>query len=128
MIQAAAEVYFSTFPSDALSERLTSLLTIYCDAGARRNEIAHGVVMGDTSHTIVNKVAIPLSVKWYLVPALHSTKKQSLQLEAEYKFNSKTIDIYTKAFDSLHADVIEFRKDLIAHFESFPEKQREQYA
>lgn len=127
IIRAAADVFFLTFPKPELSDRLDSLLGLYMDAGARRNEIAHGVVMGNTHHTIVNNVAAPLPTKWYLVPALHSTKKQSLQLQAEYRFSSGTIDKYVKAFDELHSAINAYRKDLIAHCESFPEKVREQY-
>ena len=120
VILAASEVFFLTFPSNTLPKRLSDLLSIYADAGARRNEIAHGVVMAGPSPG-------PTAEQWFLVPALHSTKKTSLQLEAEYRFNSQIIDGFAKAFDSLQADIIAFRVDLIAHYESFSESVRAQY-
>ncbi|MBV6487247.1 MAG: hypothetical protein GHHEDOFH_01190 [Pseudorhodoplanes sp.] len=121
MLRAAADVFFMTFPSEALSDRLDDLLSVYIEAGARRNEIAHGVVMGGPQPG-------PLAGQWFLVPALHSTKKNTLQLEAEYRFNSAIIDELAKKFDAFQADIIAYRNDLILHFDSFPEKDREQYA
>lgn len=121
IIQAASEVFFLTFPSNTLPKRLSNLLTIYTDAGARRNEIAHGVVMGGPSPGATGG-------QWFLVPALHSTKKTSLQLQAEYRFNSSIIDGFAKAFNGLQVDIIAFRADLIEHYESFPDEVKAQYA
>ncbi|MGQ0455814.1 MAG: hypothetical protein ACT4OU_02000 [Hyphomicrobium sp.] len=121
IIQAAADVFFLTFPSETLPKRLTDLLMIYGDAGGRRNEIAHGVVMS-------GPIPGPTGGQWFLVPALHSTKKTSLQLQAEYRFNSTIIDALVKAFDGLQSDIIAFRVDLIAHYDSFPEKLKAQYS
>lgn len=127
MIDAAAEVFFSKFPDATFKKRLADILLVYGDAGARRNEIAHGIVMGPALHKIENNVAIPLPTKWYLFPALHSTKKQSLDLRSEYRFNSGTIDTFAKAFDGLNADITAYKSDLIGFYQSFPETERAQY-
>lgn len=127
MIEAAAETFFIWFPSQPLEKRLSDLLVIYADAGGRRNEIAHGIVMGEMTHTIVASVAVPNPTAWFLYPAYHNTKNRSFNQSPEYQFNCETIDEYSKAFDGLTADLDCYRRDLIAHHESFPQIQRAQY-
>ena len=126
MIEAAADVFFTNFPDPDLPSRLTALLTIYADAGARRNEIAHGVVMGSSKQTAQNSYD-EVFTDWFLVPALHNTNKTSNRLEAEYRFNSITIDRFAESFDKLIADIIDLKQQIVAFYQSLPQTLREQY-
>jgi hypothetical protein len=119
MIEAAAAVYLVNFPEANLERRLKDLLTIYMDAGARRNEIAHGIVRGPVDQTG--------KTEWFLSPALHSSKKRNVNLQPEYRYNAAIIESFGKSFEGLLSDVSSLRQDFDTHFQSLPLAQRDQY-
>jgi hypothetical protein len=123
MIEAAAEIFFVTFPDAQFPAELTEILTIYSDAGARRNEIAHGVSYEVSEDGPDDSVVI----HHLLLPALHSTNKTDHRLMAEYRFNSKTIDRLTDSFDQLGLEVERFFSRLKEFYSSLPEGARAQY-
>ena len=47
MLEAVGAVFFRSFPDEEAPKNMKLLLMHYSDAGARRNEIAHGIVGGD---------------------------------------------------------------------------------
>ncbi len=114
MIQAAAETYFAKFKIDSHSESLKALLTLYQSGAARRNEIAHGVVM--SGPPTPNKASA-----YFLFPSLSSSPKQKLsRQDPKYRFNSRDINRYRKCFDELAARAREFEQGLRAIYSSLP--------
>ncbi|MBI3699525.1 MAG: hypothetical protein HY242_03655 [Afipia sp.] len=127
MINAAAEVFFLNFSNELLSAKLISLLTLYGDAGGRRNEIAHGVVMGNAETKLVDNKYEIVRMHWFLMPAIHNTNKNTVIMEREYALNSETIDRFSKLFDQLTGEFITYISELRAFYHSLPEDRRKNY-
>jgi hypothetical protein len=105
MIEAAAEVYFACFPDTAL-------------AAARRNEIAHGVVMGMGNPS-----------QFFLIPSFFATKKRKLDMiSGKYQLGAAEIDTFRKGFSELSSRALKLMQDVRNAYQALPEKHREQFA
>jgi hypothetical protein len=117
LIQRSSDVFFRFFPNGALEERIKALMENYMEACARRNDIAHGVVISPGSQ---------IGNGYYLAANLY-TSKRSMSLESPYHYDSNTISRYMNLFDGLASEAAAIVLDLDAHFYASPEKHRERY-
>lgn len=128
MINVACEAYFAIFKNDVLEKETRHLLKLFSDAAARRNEIAHAMVMGEARHKIENKVAIPLPTVWFLVPPLFATKKQELHMQGpKYRYSTQEIEHFTTCFEALNDRVMTLVRSIREFHLSLPEQQRKDH-
>lgn len=129
MIVAASESYFSVFNNEVLERRTRSLLKLFSDASARRNEIAHAMVMGEMRHRIVDQVAMPMPTAWFLVPPLFATRKQELHMRGpKYRYSSREIGYLTKCFEALDEAALDLVRLIREFHSSLPDQDRQAYA
>jgi hypothetical protein len=102
MMNAAAEFYFHIFPNPALKKTVGDLLGEVGHYGARRNEIAHGLVMGYEVYTPPGRKP---STGCCLFPAHYNNKKIKLGVGRDrhpsYIYTSKEIDAFGANFKKL---------------------------
>lgn len=130
MILEACDAYFAYRKNDKLKAETRHLLNLYKDAAARRNEIAHATVMGQTSHTIVENVAVPLPTKWFLVPPIFATRKNQLLSDIsepfaglpKFRYSTREIDHFSSCFDELGSRASKMMQAIRAFYETLPEK------
>src|SRR5438067_51912 len=78
IIQTTAEVFFRNLPSIDLQADLKEVMKLYGEAGSRRNDIAHGLLMPSG----------PDGAKGcYLAASIYTTKR-SISLESPYFYNA----------------------------------------
>jgi hypothetical protein len=117
MITEAAEAYFAGVGDAALHERVKKLLKLYRSASARRNEIAHGVVMGRGK---------PL--KFFLVPGIFASRKRELDMvTTKYQLSSVEINQYTRHFAQLTSRAVPLLNDVRLQYETLPPKLKERF-
>jgi hypothetical protein len=123
MLSAAAEIFFQDFPAAPLEAEVNWLLnTLYRDAGARRNEIAHGVVTG-----------APLSLErqgyhgYFLGPTIWNTNKRGSRYEPEFLHTSRTIREIARQFTFIRMQAFHLCTELETHWKASPEKSRLRY-
>ncbi len=115
MIEAAAEVFFHTFPNDELEGELDELMIIYGDASSRRNELAHGVAISRAASS------------WYLEANMYSDKRDVKQRDSPFAYTSDQIETLCAEFSRLLRGVNGFRDRLQDHFRSSPPTLRARY-
>jgi hypothetical protein len=102
MIESACEAYFAVNKKEELKKQVRNLLKLYDTAAARRNEIAHATVMGDSKCRIVDKRAVPEPTVWFLFPPLFATRKMELDGQRpKFKYSTKEIAHFTACFEEL---------------------------
>lgn len=122
MIAEAAEAYFGIFPSPGLAARVKKLLNLYKDAAARRNEIAHGMVMSGALPIDLRKV------EYFLVPGLFASNKRDLASQwTKYRLGTKEIDHYRACFDELGSRAGALMQDVRVFYDALPETLRLQF-
>lgn len=114
MIAAAAEIFFRNFPDAALQKDLKGHLKKYSEAGARRNELAHGIVAGH-----VWEATQPFTGN-YLGPSLWNTNKRGSKLEPAYIYNSEMIFELAKQFLNLKYSTRGIMQRIAARFLAAP--------
>jgi hypothetical protein len=120
MIIAAANAYFSILPNSDLSQSIKRLMGIYSEASRRRDEIAHGVVMG-------TPLMPNVSTLFFLVPSFYASKKHAPMpsFETTYRFGSKDLDHYAKCFAELGSRAGKIMQAVSMFYASLPgEKQQ----
>jgi hypothetical protein len=113
-IEAAAEVFFQKFPNAGLEHELSEFIGIHRNASARRNEIAHGVIV--SAH----------AASWYLEANEYSDKR-NVNRESPYAYTSTQITKIGSHYSSLRRDVEALRSTLKEHFQSSDPKARASY-
>ncbi|CAX24220.1 protein of unknown function [Methylorubrum extorquens DM4] len=112
MSKIAAEVYFRDRPHEELEKLLRRFLKLYSDAGARRNELAHGIVAGH-----LNPEAEQIKFTgYYLGPSNWNSNKRDEWLAAKYLYNSKMIDEYIEKVGILANQAYAVSKMLTDHY------------
>ncbi len=102
MIRAACDAFCAFHKNEELKTQTRHLLNLYKDAAARRNEIAHAMVTGESPHKIVANRAVPLPTIWFLVPPLFATRKQELFAEGpKYRYSTRELGHFTSCFEEL---------------------------
>lgn len=113
MIVEANDAVFAQHPEHSLRKKVRSLLHLYQDAAARRNEIVHSMVMGESRAKVVNNVAIPLPTVWFLVPPLFATRKNEMHLAGpKYRYSTNEIDHFSACYETLSVRVMEVTQQI----------------
>jgi hypothetical protein len=114
IIGTAADVFFRNFPDKDLQTRLRALLKKYSDAGARRNEIAYGVVAGHVWESSKSFSG------FFLGPSFWNTNKRGVKLEPAYMYNVEMITNLTEQFVQLRYSSREIVRQVEARFLQAP--------
>lgn len=112
----AAEVYFRDHPHEELEKLVRRFLNLYSEAGAIRNELAHGIVAGH-----INPEADQAKFTgYYLGPSNWNSNKRDKSLKAKYLYNSNMIDGYIDKVDILKSQAYSVCQMLTDHFIGLP--------
>lgn len=123
MILHANDAYFATYKNDELKRQVRHLLSLYKDAAARRNEIAHAMVMGDMPFKILDNHVVPLPTIWFLVPPLFATRKTEMHMRGpKYRYSTKELSHFTTCFEELGSRASKLAQAIRAFRASLPEK------
>lgn len=114
MLLEAATVFFRDFPSGTLERELRDLITLYGNATARRNDIAHGLAISGPQ---------PQFAGYYLAAAMHSAKRK-IDLASPYYYTDKNIDYFREQFSQLGLKAHALRESLQEHFRSPSSEKR----
>jgi hypothetical protein len=116
MIEAAAEVFFHLFPDKSLEQETTDLLSMYGSAAARRNDVAHGIIIEGRAPRR----------GWYLEANTYSTKRD-MTFTSPFAYTAAQIKKISDQISRLRFDVEGFRDTLKEHFQSCDPKLRGRY-
>ena len=120
MLEAVGAVFFRNFPDVEAQENMKLLLMHYNDAGARRNELAHGIVGGDRGED-------GEFLGCFIVPSAWTTKKRALDSAMSYRYSCKEIHEKKNGFNEIGGRAIAVADQIDAVFQSFPEKHRRRW-
>lgn len=115
LLASAAQVFFRNFPDPAIKAAVNDILKLYEDAGARRNEIAHGLLGGDR---------VEAGIFYFLVPSAWNSNKRQMNLAISYRYSSEDLKRYEAAFGALGSQVHTLSEKVIDVFQAAPEKRR----
>ena len=118
LIKETAKIFFRNFPDEEIKNELDSLLKIYCHAGARRNEIAHGMVMGGPDRKHKGR---------YLTASVWTSRKRDIHLMPSYFYTAEQIDEFRKGFYRLAGQAGAIADQLERAYYKSPKKSREAY-
>ena len=118
VMRAAGEVFFRSFPDANLESDFSDTMTLYGHAGTRRNEIAHGLLMGgpDRKHP-----------GYYLASSVYNTNKRKIDLTSVYFYSSEEIRYFAKHFQALGTRANQNFRGIEATYFASPEKSRARY-
>ncbi|HEY8215394.1 MAG TPA: hypothetical protein VIG36_14840 [Methylocystis sp.] len=115
MIEKASEAFFAFFKDEDLEKALKETLNFYSDAAARRNDIAHGIVLQPK-----------LGAGYFLTANLY-TSKRKLYADHPYYYNSQIIDKFSDSFSSLSGSASHIINRMAKLFAASPKTPRERY-
>ena len=116
MIETSAAVFFKSFPDQQLESDLKELMNIYISAISRRNDCAHGIVMG----------GLPPLSGWYVEANMYSSKRD-VKLKSPYAYTSHQILEFGHSFANLRQNAYALADKLKAHFRASHPPARERY-
>ncbi len=120
MLEAVGAVFFRNFPNVEAQDNMKLLLMHYIDAGARRNELAHGIVGGDRGED-------GEFLGYFVVPSAWTTKKRALDSAMSYRYSCKEIHEKQNGFNEIGGRAIAVADKIDAVFQSSPEKHRKRW-
>ncbi len=119
MLMQAADAFFYYMHNDDLRDEFMRIVKRICDpASGRRNEIAHGIVVGEqrlvkfTNPVSEAEAAEIIRMHYFLEPSFHSAKKRDFATTPAYKYTSKEIQVFTKKYRLLAGEVYRLGKAL----------------
>jgi hypothetical protein len=116
MLFTAANVIFHYHPNDTLQSEFNRVIKQLCDpASGRRNEFAHGLVIGEERRHRTH---------YFLVPPYMSSKKRGIDTMPFYAYTAKEIQPYVKKFAVLAGDVYRLRKAILDWRATWPRTGR----
>ena len=115
MLEAVGAVFFRNFPNVETQDNMKLLLMHYNDAGARRNELAHGIVGGDRGED-------GEFLGYFVVPSAWTTKKRALDSAMSYRYSCKEIHEKQNGFNEIGGRAIAVADKIDAVFQSSSEK------
>jgi hypothetical protein len=133
LILGAAEAYFAILDdgkdaeihkrADDLQQSIRKHMNLIGDASRRRDEIAHGVVMGEEFNTTTTEWT------YYLVPAFYASKKKEVlpPFKPSYRFGTKELDRFSELFGAVHNRTGEINRQISEFYQSLPETIRERH-
>jgi hypothetical protein len=123
MTAAAADELFANYPHPTLPNRLNVILDSYMEAGARRNDFAHGMVTFGPTYDEQGQNA---GLSYTLVPGPWNTNKtKKVHRKPDYIYSSAQIVAITANFKPLRVQVGEYAQDLLAHIRASLQRVRE---
>jgi hypothetical protein len=114
MIETSAEEFFNTFPNAELHQKLTDLMIVYGAACSRRNDVAHGIIIGTEA-------------KGYHLEANFYTSKRESKTKSPYAYNSQQLFAFTRDFSAVSDTATKVGQGIIDHFRSSPKIQQLRY-
>jgi hypothetical protein len=116
-MKQAAGVFFQFFPDPEAELRFLDLFKLYQDGGARRNEIAHGMVMNGVNHLD----------GYFLTANPWGSKSRRRDMNPAYIYDVIQLHQFRDWFVELsqHADQVHFLIEQIFH--ASPQTRRERY-
>jgi hypothetical protein len=123
MVLEAAETYFTYFPNEELFDKIEKTMRLYSDGSRRRDQIAHGVVMGDT--VSIN----PPKFIYFLRPSFYASRNLAVlpPFKSRYRLGSKDIDRYAECFGQLGLRVGKLAQEVHGFYQSLPDELRSRY-
>jgi hypothetical protein len=116
MLIHAAEALFHYKKNQTLDDEFWRVVKRLCDpASGRRNEVAHGIVVGEDRRERTH---------YFLVPPYLSAKKREFDTAPKYKYTSKEIEGFTKNYRLLAGDVYRLRKAIVGWRDTWPKTTR----
>jgi hypothetical protein len=122
VLTSAAEAYFSAHQEPVLQAAFKTLMRRYRKAAGRRNEIAHGVVLGRARSGYASifyydngPATLPNGYRdegYYLFPSTYATRKRTLDHQPDYWFSSSDIAHYTAQFLLMREEASAFQTSL----------------
>lgn len=128
LILGAADAYFSMLPPGAdketaaiLHKKIEAHMNLISDASRRRDEIAHGTVMGLEFDDQTKQWC------YFLVPAFYASKKTEPlpPFKPSYRMSTKELDRYAELFGELLKRSTEINREISAFSQSLLEISRE---
>lgn len=96
MLKGAADIYFQEHPEPHFEAQFSSIYKTARRAGARRNDIAHGIVQP------FNRITKPRKGWDYgLYPSYYTSKGRDLSFKPEYVYTSAEIERFARQFGEL---------------------------
>lgn len=96
MTWEACDAFFGSHENQDLHKQCRHLLNLYQTAAARRNEIAHAVVMRDMIPDVVTD--------WFLFPPIFATRKNKIFHDGpKYRYSTNEINHFAKCFAEMAA-------------------------
>lgn len=118
LLTSASQVFFRNFPNAETKAAVGDYLKLYEEAGARRNEIAHGLLGGDRTEE---------GIFHFLVPGTWNSNKREMNLGVSYRYSSSDLKRYGEAFGALGSQVNDLCERVIDVFQAAPEKHRKRW-
>jgi hypothetical protein len=116
MLSTAADVLFHYHPNETLQTEFKRVTKTLCGpASGRRNEFAHGIVIGEHRRDRMH---------YFLVPPFMSSRKRDIDTMPSYKYTSKEIQPYIKKYAVLAGDVYLLRKAILDWRATWPSTGR----
>ena len=122
VLSSAAEAYFAVHKDPVLQAAFKSLMQRYRKATSRRNEIAHGVVLGlaragysSIFYYDSGRPTLPSGFRdegYYLFPSTYATRKRTVDHQPDYWFSSSDIARYTEQFLLMREEASAFQTSL----------------
>ena len=110
MLSTAADVLFHYHPNDTLQTEFKRVINTLCkEASGRRNEFAHGLVIGQERRDRMH---------YFLVPSFMSSKKRGIDMMPSYTYTSKEIQPYIKKYA-----VLDLNKKILDWRATWPKKK-----
>lgn len=114
MLFTAADALFHYRPNETLQAEFKRVIKLLGDpASGRRNEFAHGLVIGEDRRDRMH---------YFLVPPFMSAKKRSFDTTPTYKYTSKEIEGFKNKYRILAGDVYRLRKAILDWRAAWPKK------
>lgn len=122
MLMQAAEAFFYPHPNEDLEIEFKRVVKRVCDpASGRRNDIAHGIVIGEQRIAALPKYGVTVDgatmaeltrYHYFLVPSFHSSRKRDFASKPAYKYTSKEIETFTGKYRLLAGEVYRLGKSI----------------
>jgi hypothetical protein len=113
MLFTAANALFHYRPNETLEAEFKRVVKLLDPASGRRNEFAHGLVIGEDRTDRMH---------YFLVPPYMSAKKRSFDATPAYTYTSKEIEGFKNKYRVLAGDVYRLRKAILDWRALWPKK------
>jgi hypothetical protein len=116
MLFNAADAMFHYHSNNDLEIEFKRVVKLLCDpASGRRNEFAHGLVIGEHRRDRMH---------YFLVPPYMSTKKRDFDLTPAYQYTSKEIEVFKSKYRLLAGDIYRLNKAISDWRATWPKTTR----